>query len=168
MTRNYPHTPWCRYADDGLVHCRTEQEAQQLLAVLTQRFAECRLEIHPTKTKIVYCKDVNRKGHYPNTAFDFLGYTFRPRLVKACTRNKLFVSFSPAVSKTALKSMRAVTRELGLQRRTDLELKDIAKMVNPTLRGWIEYYALYPLRSIWCVPSCQPEGRRVGKCKQAV
>jgi len=143
MTRNYPNTPWCRYADDGLVHCWTEQEAQRLLAMLKQRFVECGLELHPTKTKIVYCKDANRKGHYPNTAFDFLGYTFRARRVKVSARNKLFVSFTPAVSKTALKSMRAATRERRFQRRTELELKDIAKMINPVLRGWIEYYGRY-------------------------
>lgn len=143
MTRNYPRTLWCRYADDGLVHCGTEQEAQQLLAMLTQRFAECRLELHPTKTKIVYCKDVNRKGHYPNTAFDFLGYTFRSRLVKESKRNKFFVSFTPAASKTALKSMRAATRDRGFKSRTELELKDIAKMANPVLRGWMEYYGRY-------------------------
>jgi RNA-directed DNA polymerase len=143
MNRNYPSTPWCRYADDGLVHCRTEQEAQQLLAGLTQRFAECKLELHPTKTKIVYCKDVNRNGHYPNTEFDFLGYTFRGRLVKGSKRNKLFVGFTPAVSKTALKSMRAATRDQGFQRRTELELKDIARMVNPVIRGWIQYYGRY-------------------------
>jgi len=143
MTRNYPGMLWCRYADDGLVHCRTEQEAQQLLAMLTQRFAECRLELHPTKTKIIYCKDSNRRGGYPQTEFDFLGYTFRPRLVKQSKRSILFVSFTPAASKTAMKSMRAKIREQGFQRKTELELSDIAKIVNPVLRGWMEYYGRY-------------------------
>src|SRR5215831_12015196 len=78
MARTHPDLPWCRYADDGLVHCRNEQEAQTLKAELQARLAECRLELHPTKTKIVYCKDRNRKGAYPNVQFDFLGYCFRP------------------------------------------------------------------------------------------
>jgi RNA-directed DNA polymerase len=76
MTRRHPDLPWCRYADDGLVHCRTEREAEALKAELQARLAECRLELHPTKTKIVYCKDERRKGTYPNVKFDFLGYEF--------------------------------------------------------------------------------------------
>jgi group II intron reverse transcriptase/maturase len=86
MARTHPELPWCRYADDGLVHCRSEQEAQVIMAELQLRLAECRLEMHPTKTKIVYCKDGRRKGRYANQAFDFLGYSFRPRLVKNSRR----------------------------------------------------------------------------------
>jgi RNA-directed DNA polymerase len=62
------------------VHCRTGQEAEALKAELQARLAECHLEMHPTKTKVVYCKDGKRKGKYPNVKFDFLGYCFRPRL----------------------------------------------------------------------------------------
>jgi RNA-directed DNA polymerase len=151
MTKHYPRAPWCRYADDGLVHCRTEQEALQILAALKERFEVCKIELHPTKTKIVYCKDGSRKGQYSQTQFDFLGYTFRRRLVKNSKRNSMFVSFTPAVSKTAQKSMRAETRRWGLRNRTDLGLNDIANMYNPILRGWIGYYgrycpsALYPV-----------------------
>ncbi|HVI79889.1 MAG TPA: group II intron reverse transcriptase/maturase, partial [Candidatus Acidoferrum sp.] len=83
MARTHPDLPWCRYADDGLVHCRTEQEAEALKVELQARLAECRLELHPTKTKIVYCKDRKRQGTYPNMKFDFLGYCFRPRLVRS-------------------------------------------------------------------------------------
>src|SRR2546427_9921408 len=79
MVRTHPDLPWCRYADDGLVHCRSEQEAQALKVELQARLAECRLELHPTKTKVVYCKDRSRRGAYPNVQFDFLGYCFRPR-----------------------------------------------------------------------------------------
>jgi RNA-directed DNA polymerase len=151
MTRTHPKLKWCRYADDGLIHCRTEQEAQRLLAELKQRFEVCKLELHPTKTKIIYCKDGQRKGSYPQTEFDFLGYTFRPRLVKGSKRNNLFVGFNPAVSKAALKSMRALTRDRDYRNQADLELQDIANMANPVLRGWITYYgryfpsALYPV-----------------------
>jgi RNA-directed DNA polymerase len=143
MTRTHPDLPWCRYADDGLVHCRTEREAQALKAELQARLAECRLELHPTKTKIVYCKDGKRKGTYPNVTFDFLGYCFRPRLVRRSRDNKLFCGFNPAVSASALKSMRTTIRELDLRHRTELPLTEIARRLNPLLRGWIDYYGRY-------------------------
>jgi RNA-directed DNA polymerase len=82
MQRNYRGVPWCRYADEGLIHCKTEAQAQALKAELALRLAECGLELHPAKTRIVYCKDGSPKGQYPNTQFDFLGYTFRARVVK--------------------------------------------------------------------------------------
>jgi RNA-directed DNA polymerase len=151
MTRNYPQAPWCRYADDGLVHCKSLAEAQAIRAALSSRFAECGLEMHPTKTKIVYCKDGTRKGTYPQTEFTFLGYTFRPRVVKNAKRSSLFVSFTPAVSTAALKAMRQRTRRLNYRNRTDLSLPDIARLHNPILRGWLEYYGrfcpsdLYPV-----------------------
>jgi RNA-directed DNA polymerase len=143
MRRTFPDTPWCRYADDGLVHCRTEQEALALRAALDVRFGHCGLQMHPDKTKIVYCKDGRRKGKYPNQQFDFLGYTFRPRLVKNSKRNSLFVSFTPAVSNKALKAMRETTRKLNYRNRTELSLADIARLHNPVLRGWLEYYGRY-------------------------
>jgi RNA-directed DNA polymerase len=151
MTRTHPDLPWCRYADDGLVHCRNEQEAQTLKAELQARLAECRLELHPAKTKIIYCKDRNRTGAYPNVQFDFLGYCFRPRMVRRSRDNKLFCGFNPAVSSSALKVMRTTIGELDFRHLTQLSLVDIARRLNPLLRGWIEYYgryspsALYPL-----------------------
>ncbi len=143
MQRNHTGTPWCRYADDGLAHCKTEQEAQALLASLKARFEECGLELHPTKTKIVYCKDGSRKGKYLNKSFDFLGYTFRARMCKNTKQQSLFINFTPAVSKLALKSMRATTRRYNIRNRTDLKLGDIAKWYNPILQGWINYYGKY-------------------------
>jgi group II intron reverse transcriptase/maturase len=151
MDRTHPDLPWCRYADDGLVHCRNEQEAQALKSELQARLAACRLEMHPTKTKIVYCKDKKRKGTYPNVKFDFLGYCFRPRLVRRFRDNSLFCGFNPAVSSSAMKAMRSTVRELKLRHQTQLSLQAIARQLNPLLRGWIEYYgryapsALYPL-----------------------
>ena len=143
MARTYPELPWCRYADDGLVHCRVEHEAEVVKAALQARLAECRLEMHPTKTRIVYCRDGKRRGKYPGVKFDFLGYCFRPRLVRRSRDNILFCSFAPAVSPSALKSMRAKIRDLGIRRRTELSLADIAHRINPLLRGWISYYGRY-------------------------
>ena len=143
MTRTHPDLPWCRYADDGLAHCRTEQEAEALKAELQARLAECRLELHPTKTKIVYCKDERRRGTYPNVKFDFLGYEFRPRAVWGSQSGRLFCGYTPAVSPSALKAMRATIGDLDIRRRTQVSLADIARQINPLLRGWIEYYGRY-------------------------
>ena len=151
MTRTHSDLPWCRYADDGLVHCRTEQEAEALKAELQARLAECHLEMHSTKTKVVYCRDGNRNGRYPNVKFDFLGYCFRPRLVRRFRDNSLFCGFNPAVSPSAMKTMREAIRDLNLRCQTQLSLQDMAQQLNPLLRGWIAYYgryapsALYPL-----------------------
>ena len=102
MVREHPDLPWCRYADDGLAHCRTEQEAQALKADLQARLAECGLEMHATKSKIAYCKDSNRRGEYPNVSFDFLGYCFRPRRAENSRTTQVFCNFLPAVSPSAL------------------------------------------------------------------
>ena len=151
MSRTFSTVPWCRYADDALVHCETEREAQAIKAALAARLAECHLELHAGKTRIVYCKDGSRKGQYPNTRFDFLGYTFRSRVAKNRKRNTLFVNFSPAVSAAALTAMRQKTRRQNFRNRSNLSLEDIARMYNPILRGWLEYYgrfrpsAMYPV-----------------------
>jgi len=118
MARAYPDLPWCRYADDGLVHCRNEEEALALKAALQTRLAECHLELHPTKTKIVYCRDGKRRRKYPNVKFDFLGYCFRPRLVRRLRDNTLFCGFNPAVSPSAMKAMRDTIRQLNVRRQT--------------------------------------------------
>ena len=151
MSKQHPTVPWCRYADDALLHCRTEQQAQILLNALSARMRECGLELHPIKTKIVYCKDQRRKERYPQEKFDFLGYTFRPRMVKNRKSGALFLSFSPAVSAASLNSMRGKMRQWNIRNRSDLSLEEIAQRCNPVLLGWMNYYgrfhqsALYPM-----------------------
>ncbi|HKN37449.1 MAG TPA: group II intron reverse transcriptase/maturase [Terriglobales bacterium] len=151
MARTHPDLPWCRYADDGLVHCRTEQEAENLKGELQARLAECHLEMHPTKTRVAYCKNGNVKSNYPNVQFDFLGYCFRPRRAQRRGTKIRFCGFTPAVSSSAMKAMRQTIRDLKLRCQTQLSLQDIARKLNPLLRGWIQYYgrytpsALYPL-----------------------
>ena len=149
MARHYPELPFCRYADDGIVHCRTKSEALALKEVLGARFGECKLELHPEKTRIVYCKDKNRREEHPAISFDFLGFTFRPRLTK--TRDgTFFVNFSPAMSNKAGKEMRQKSRRWNLQLRSDKSLEDLSRIFSPIIRGWINYYgsfyksALYP------------------------
>lgn len=143
ISKQHPDKPWCRYADDGLVHCQTEEEARELLISLRGRFAEYGLELHPEKTRIIYCKDKMRKNKYPITKFTFLGYEFRTRTVQNLKTGEVFQSFSPAVSRASLKSMRARIRRLGIGKRTDLSLKEIANRCNPIIRGWMQYYGRY-------------------------
>jgi RNA-directed DNA polymerase len=142
MQRHYPQHPFERYADDGLAHCQTEAQALALKAALVERFAACGLELHPTKTRIIYCKDDDRPGEYEHTTFDFLGYTFRARRSKN-RWGKYFVNFTPAVSNAAGKAMRQKTRSWGLQERSDKSLEDLSRMFNPILRGWINYYGRF-------------------------
>ncbi len=156
ITRNHEDKPWCRYADDGLVHCKTEKQAEQLLVELKTRFEECGLELHPDKTKIVYCRGrrSNKKDVSKSRSFDFLGYTFRARTcsTKNSEEKRLFTGFSPAVSKTSLKAMRAKIRGSRLCKRTELSLEDIAKWYNPILRGWLNYYGEYTrtaMNNVW-------------------
>jgi RNA-directed DNA polymerase len=137
MQREHPDLPWCRYADDGLVHCRTLNEAEDLKLALQKRLAECGLEMHPDKTRIVFCKNGRRKGKYPNKSFDFLGYTFRPRRVITKEDNSVFDGFAPAVSRAALRTMRKKIAELNLRRRTQIELKEaLVHMAGPRVIGW--------------------------------
>jgi hypothetical protein len=144
MEINHKANPWCRYADDGLVHCRTYSEAQTLLELIDRRFKECGLEIHPEKTKIVYCKDESRKEDYPINEFTFLGYTFCRRTAKNQYTQEMFNSFLPAVSKKALKAMRQEIRlRWKLHLRSDLSLEELAEKYNPVIRGWIQYYGKF-------------------------
>jgi len=150
MQRNYPSIPFERYADDILVHCKSERQALWIKAKIKRQLALSKLELHPEKTKIVYCKDENRKGSYPEEKFDFLGYTFRSRRSKN-RWGKRFISFSPAVSGKANKTMRQTLRGWRLHLRSDKSLEDLSRMINSTLHGWINYYssyyksALYPI-----------------------
>lgn len=142
MRRNFPENPFERYADDVVVHCKTEEKAIKLKIAITVRLLECKLELHPDKTKIVYCKDSNRKGSYQNEKFDFLGYTFRPR----SSRNrfgKVFVNFSPAMSDKAKKNARDKIRGWVKVVRPTGSITEFTKIINPVLTGWINYYGKF-------------------------
>lgn len=143
MDKHHPKSLHCRFADDGIVHCKTEEEAQRVLNSLAQRFEECGLELHPDKTRIVYCKDGSRSGEYANTSFDFLGYTFRRRVSYNSVRKILFMNFTPGVSKSAIKYMRSKVRKSRMRNKTEISLEAIAELWNPIIRGWIGYYGRY-------------------------
>jgi RNA-directed DNA polymerase len=143
MQRTFPSIPFERYADDAIVHCRSERQARMVLEAIRRRFEECGLELHPTKTQIVYCKDDDRHGEYERVAFDFLGYTFQPRRAKN-RWGKFFVSFLPAMSTKAAKAVRATIREWRMaSTRNNQRLEDLARLVNPAVRGWMNYYGRF-------------------------
>jgi len=150
MEKGYPHIPFERYADDGICHCWSKAEAEGLRVAIERRFAECGLELNLRKTRVVYCKDDNRRGDHPEQKFDFLGYTFRPRTSKN-RQGRYFVNFSPAISARAAKSIRETMRQWRMHRQSDRSLDDLARISNPVIRGWITYYgsfyksALYPI-----------------------
>lgn len=146
MQKEHPGVPFERYADDVVVHCETEEQAQAVRKSVEERLARCKLEVNQEKTKLVYCKDENRRGGYPSVKFDFLGYTFRPRLSKrrpSGRRGTIFVNFSPAVSSKAAKAMRQEMRRWRLHWQNDRSLDDLARACNPKVRGWINYYGRY-------------------------
>ena len=150
MKRNFPLNPFERYADDVVVHCRTKEEAEKLKEEIGKRLLECKLELHPEKTKIVYCKDSNRKGSYPQEKFDFLGYSFRPRSSKN-RFGKLFVNFSPAISDKAQIRVREVVKSWLKEVKPTALIKELAAIANPVITGWINYYGKFHASELWSV-----------------
>jgi RNA-directed DNA polymerase len=142
MAREHPGIWFERYCDDVVVHCASEQQARSLRDAIAARLAGVGLELHPGKTRIVYCKDADRRGDHEATSFTFLGYEFRPRLAKN-RYGKHFVSFLPAVSGQAMKAMGAEIRSWHWAKRSDRSLSDLALMFNSVVQGWINYYGRF-------------------------
>ena len=150
LSRTFPAVTFERYCDDAVIYCTSQEQAHQVRDALAARLATVGLELHPDKTRIVYCKDEDRRGNHEVTSFTFLGYTFRPRLAKS-KYGKHFVNFLPAVGKDAIKAMGREIRSWHIARRSDKSLGDLARMFNSIVQGWINYYGrfyksmLYPL-----------------------
>ncbi len=142
METQFGHLPWARYADDAVIHCRTEDEAQKILRRLGTRLLTCKLQLHPIKTRIVYCKDKDRQADYPNTEFDFLGYTFRGIWMKN-RLGRIQCNFIAAVSKKAVNAMREEIRSWRVKRHSGSDIKMLSDRYNAVLRGWFNYYGRY-------------------------
>ena len=145
LERHIPNVWFERYADDAVIHCCTRHEAESILERVRNRLKDCGLTLHPVKTKLVYCKDDYRPEKHENTSFDFLSYTFRPRMARS-KYGKFFVSFLPAISKVSAQHIRDSIRELAIPTKRSLySLEELAKLINPMVRGWINYYGkFYP------------------------
>jgi RNA-directed DNA polymerase len=142
LQREYPIVPFERYADDMILHCRSEQEAQRVLVAVRERLAACGLELHPTKTRIVYCKDGRRRRQYEHVSFDFLSFTFRARPARS-RQGKPFIGFLPAISRQVAKAIRQDIAEWRLTSRSEQSLSDLAHLTNATIRGWLNYYGRF-------------------------
>jgi RNA-directed DNA polymerase len=154
LVREFPAVSFERYADDVILHCGSERHARIVLDAIIERLATVGLELNLDKTRIVYCKDSNRFGSHEHERFDFLGYTFRPRA--AWNRSGvLFTSFCPAISEDSAKKIRRTIRRWRLHLRSGFALADLARQINPVVRGWINYYGrFYPselLRALYSI-----------------
>jgi RNA-directed DNA polymerase len=143
MARNFPGCPFERYADDAVVHCKSRRQAELVLAGIAARMNEVGLRLHPDKTRIVYCKDSNRRDEHEHITFTFLGFAFRAREAINSKNGRHFSSFSPAISPEALKAKGDRLRELRIHRHTDLSLDDLARWLNPIVAGWMNYYGRF-------------------------
>jgi group II intron reverse transcriptase/maturase len=148
MVREFPGVPFERYCDDAVVHCVSQRQAHRVKAAIADRMAQVGLQLHPTKTRIVYCKDGTRQGVFPHTSFTFLGFTFQARAARS-RAGVTFTSFLPAISKQALKKISGEVRRWRLHRKVPLTMTEIAKKINPIIRGWIQYYGAF-YRSALC------------------
>jgi RNA-directed DNA polymerase len=150
MVQEYPKISFERYADDIVIHCRSEKQAIFILGQIKHRLERCKLQLNTDKTKIVYCRDSNRTEIHEHQSFDFLGFTFRPRTAMN-NRNKHFVSFSPAISRRASKTIVSEIKKWHIHSMSDKHIDDLSRMYNPIVRGWVNYYgqfyksALYPV-----------------------
>jgi RNA-directed DNA polymerase len=151
LEREFPTVEFERYADDAVVHCVTERQAREVWAALSKRMDSVGLRLHPDKTRIVYCKDSNRRAEFDCTSFTFLGYTFRPRGAKSGKDGSIFTSFLPAIGPVALKDKSRQVRRWRIHRNTTTNLEELAEWINPIVRGWMNYYGefnrteMYPL-----------------------
>jgi RNA-directed DNA polymerase len=142
MERSFPDCPFARYADDGVIHCRSKAEAEEVIRAVGGRLEECKLQMHPEKSKIVYCKDSRRRGSYPNIQFTFLGFAFRPRQA-VDRKGQSFSGFLPGASPQALKRMHQAMRGWHLSCQTPATLEELSARYNPILVGWWNYYGSF-------------------------
>ncbi|MBA2649872.1 MAG: hypothetical protein H0U75_09835 [Legionella sp.] len=152
MKEKYPTVTFERYADDVIYHCKTRYMAERLLTSIRERLDDCKLKLHPEKSKIVYCKDNTRRGDYEHIQFDFLGYNFRPRLVKA-RKGNFFVSFTPAISKKARNKISDVIKSWKIHLWSYQTLEAISDILNPKIHGWLNYYGKYQKSAMGSVAS---------------
>lgn len=159
ITREFPGVLFERFADDVVIHCVAERQARQVREAVGRRFVDIGLEVHPEKTRIVYCKDGRRHRDYDVVSFMFCGYLFRPRKGYDAKRKRNYVNFLPAVAPEKLTMMSRRARSWRLNRRTNLTLTQLAKEVNPVLGGWLNYFTVYYPSMV--IPLCRRMDRHL-------
>ena len=153
MVREFPTVTFERFADDAVVHCVTERQARQVREAIGRRFVDIGLELHPDKTRTVYCKDSRRRQEFDQVSFTFCGYAFRPRTAFDKNRKQVYTGFLPAVAPEKLTAMSRKIAAWRIHRRTTLTLKDLAREVNPALRGWLNYFTVFYPSMV--IPLCE-------------
>ncbi len=148
LSKHYPQISFVRYADDVVIHCRSKEDAEEVLEAVRRRLTEVKLNLKNEKTHIAYCKDYRRKKEHTNVKFEFLGFSFQPRARRSRIDGKLYTAFTAEISQSNQKKLRDVIKDTEEFRHTDLELSDIANSLNSKLRGWINYYSIYSTRSL--------------------
>lgn len=145
MDESYPQNPFERYADDIVIHCHSKEEAEFLLTQLKIRMEIYELALHPEKTKIVYCKNYRRLENHEEESFTFLSYSFQPRRKRDNfgRGNKTYIVFGAAISSKAKTSIREAIRSILIPRWTDQTMEGFAKILNPKIRGWVNYYTRF-------------------------
>ena len=142
MQREHPSVKFERYADDVIIHCQSKSQSEEILKSLESRLSECGLKLHPDKTKITYCKDYKRKGKHREVSYSFVGFTFRPCGIKG-KNGKLYSAFLPVVSQKAQKQLRSKVKAMKLRLHTYYSVEELAEKLNPTVRGWLNYFNIY-------------------------
>jgi len=148
LEQNHPKVEFVRYADDAILHCRTKTEAEQTLKALDERMKACGLELHPEKTKLVYCRDYRRQESFETVKFDFLGYSFQPRSTKSKQTGKLFLGFDCAISISSKKRIADKLEELEIDRLNFRSIVGVALYLEPLIRGWINYYGKFRITEL--------------------
>lgn len=148
ITKYYPKIKFVRYADDIIIHCASKEESEEVLEAVKRRLTEVKLRVNAEKTHIAYCKDFMRKEEWGRVQFEFLGFSYQPRARKNKKNGKLFTAFAAEINQTSMKRIRERIRGLIVRRNTKTEMSDIAKALNPKLRGWINYYGIYSINSL--------------------
>ena len=148
LNKHYPEVSFVRYADDVVIHCKTKEQAEEVLEAIKIRLKEVKLEIKKEKTHIAYCKDYRRKGKHEIVKFEFLGFSYQPRARKSKIDGKQFTAFTAEISQSNQKKIREAIRDAVIWKDTRPEITDIADSLNAKLRGWINYYGIYSNRSL--------------------
>jgi group II intron reverse transcriptase/maturase len=146
LEKHYKTVSFVRYADDIIIHCKSKEEAEEVLEAVRKRLAEVKLQIKEEKTKIVYCKDYRRKQKHENVQFDFLGFSYKPR--GRTGNGNMFTAFTAEISRSSMKKIMEVIRQEKILRYTQIEIPEISKRLNPKIIGWINYYGIYSKRSL--------------------
>lgn len=148
LEQTHPTVSYVRYADDGILHCRNKAQAEEVLETLKERMQSCGLELHPEKTKLVYCKDYRRQENHETVKFDFLGYSFQPRSTMSKRTGKLFLGFDCAISIGSKKRIADKMKDLDIVHLTHNSIVGVAKFLEPYIRGWINYYGRFRLTAL--------------------